>query len=285
MQERTGQFASSTAPDLWLFFGLVFCWTWSFWIAAAVLGVSAQSPLGMALEVLGLLGPMLGGIGFSYFSPRRESPREYWSRIFDARRVRPAWYLVIFCLVPALYVIAMLLDVASGAPKLVGERLTPYVSAPLTIVPFALRVFIYGPVPEELGWRGYALDRLQARWNALVSSLVLGAIWALWHVPLFFIRDTLFFNQGMWSPWFWLFVAQVIPVAVIYTWIFNNTRRSTLAAILFHFVSNVAAEFFNVTDRTNLYEALLWIVAAIIVVAIWGPATLTRGRHASAFSP
>jgi len=119
---------------------------------------------------------------------------------------------------------------------------TPFLSAPSTIVPFLLGVFIYGPFPEELGWRGYALDRLQARWNALVSTLILGAIWALWHLPLFFIKDTLFYSQGAWSPWFWLFVVGVIPTAVIYTWIFNNTRRSTLAAILFHFMSNVTYE-------------------------------------------
>jgi membrane protease YdiL (CAAX protease family) len=283
MQENADKLATSPPPtlsSLSLFFVLVFCWTWSFWIAAAVLGVSAQSALGIALEVLGLLGPMLGGIGFTYFTQSKETWLEYWSRIIDPKRIRLNWCLIIFLLVPGLYAVAMLLDVASGAPVLVQERLTPYLSAPLTIVPFLLRVFIYGPVPEELGWRGYALDRLQARWNALVSSLVLGAIWAIWHVPLFFIKDTLFYNQGIWSLWFWLFVVEVIPTAVIYTWIFNNTRRSTLAAILFHFMSNVSAEFANVTDRTNLYQTLLWIIAAIVVVALWGAGTLTRREYA-----
>jgi membrane protease YdiL (CAAX protease family) len=236
--------------------------------------------LGIALEVLGLLGPMLGGIGFTYFTRSKETWLEYWSRIIDPKRIRLNWYLIIFLLVPGLYAAAMLLDIASGAPVLVRERLTAYLSAPLTIAPFLLRVFIYGPVPEELGWRGYALDRLQARWNALVSSLILGAIWAIWHVPLFFIKDTLFYNQGIWSLWFWLFVVEVIPTAVIYTWIFNNTRRSTLAAILFHFMSNVTAEFANVTDLTNMYQTLLWIIAAIVVVALWGAGTLTRREHA-----
>jgi membrane protease YdiL (CAAX protease family) len=283
MQEKADKLATSpptTLSSLWLFFVLVFCWTWSFWIAAAVLGVSAQSALGIALEVLGLLGPMLGGIGFTYFTQSKETWLEYWSRIIDPKRIRLKWYLIIFLLVPGLYAAAMLLDIASGAPVLVQERLTPYLSAPLTIIPFLLRVFIYGPVPEELGWRGYALDRLQARWNALVSSLILGAIWAIWHVPLFFIKDTLFYNQGIWSLWFWLFVVEVIPTAVIYTWIFNNTRRSTLAAILFHFMSNVTAEFANVTDRTNMYQTLLWIIAAIVVVALWGAGTLTRREYA-----
>ncbi len=264
--------------SLWLFFVAVFCWTWFFWILAAALGISAQSPLGAILEVLGLLGPMLGGISFAYFTQSKESWLEYWSRIIDPKRIRAKWYLIIFLFVPGLYAVAVLLDVVSGgsAALLACEKVTPFLSAPSTIVSFLLSVFIYGPFPEELGWRGYALDRLQARWNALASSLILGAIWSIWHLPLFFIKDTLFFSQGAWSAWFWLFVVLVIPTAVIYTWIFNNTRRSTLAAILFHFMSNVTAELANVTNRTNLYSTLLWIVAAIVVVGFWGAGTLTR---------
>jgi CAAX protease family protein len=82
----------------------------------------------------------------------------------------------------------------------------------LTIVPFALGVFVHGPFPAELGWRGYVLDRLQSRWNVVVSSLILGAIWALWHLPLFFIKDMIHCAQGVWSPWFWQFMLGVIPV-------------------------------------------------------------------------
>jgi membrane protease YdiL (CAAX protease family) len=150
------------------------------------------------------------------------------------------------------------------------------------IIPFAVHLFIYGPFPEELGWRGYVLDRLQARWNALASSLILGGIWALWHLPLFYIKDTYpHYSQGAWSPWFWLFMVEVIPTAVIYTWIFNNTRRSTLAAIIFHFMSNVTAELTNATAGTNFYSTLLWVIAALAVVALWGAGTLTRREYAA----
>lgn len=143
---------------------------------------------GQALEVLGLLGPMLGGIGFTYFTQDNENWREYWSRIVDPKQIPAKWYLVTFLFVPVLMAIAVLLDVALGGSAVltqIGKRITPFLSAPFTIIPFALHLFIYGPLPEELGWRGYVLDRLQARWNALVSSLILGAMWALWHLPLF----------------------------------------------------------------------------------------------------
>ncbi|HUL90136.1 MAG TPA: type II CAAX endopeptidase family protein [Pseudolabrys sp.] len=273
----------SSLASPWLFFVLVFCWTWFFWILAAASGISAQSALGTALEVLGLLGPMLGGIGFTYLTKDHEGWLEYWSRIIDPKRIPPKWYLFIFLFVPGLFAIAVLLDVASsGSATLVltRERLTPFLSVPSTIVPYLLAVFIYGPFPEELGWRGYVLDRLQARWNALVSSLILGAIWTLWHLPLFFIKDTLFYIHGAWSPWFWQFMMEVIPFTVIFTWIFNNTRRSTLAAILFHFIANLTPDLVNVTAGTNFYSTLLWIIAAIIVVIFWGAGTLRQREHA-----
>ncbi len=272
MKER----ARPSSP--WLFFVLVFCWTWLFWLAAAAFKISIQTTLGMTLLILGLLGPMLGGIGFTYMTQDKEGRREYWSRIVDPRRIGTKWYVVIFLFAPVLMAVAVLLDSAlagTGAHLHVEKRVSSLLSAPFAIAPFALGVFIRGPFPEELGWRGYILDRLQSRWNALEASLILGAIWALWHLPLFLIKDMLHYTQGIWSFWFWQFMAGAVAMAVMLTWIFNNTRRSTLAAILFHFMTNVTYILGNVTAGTNLYSTLLWIIAAIGVVALWGAGTLT----------
>jgi membrane protease YdiL (CAAX protease family) len=264
----------------WPFFILALCWTWFFWILAAATGTSARSPWGIALVVVGLLGPMLGGIGFSYVTRDDESWREYWWRVIDPRRIPARWFLVILLFAPCLMAAAILIDIvlgnASTLPQ-IEKRLTPFYISPLTVIPFLLHVLIYGPLPEELGWRGYVLDRLQARWTALAASLILGSIWALWHLPLFFIKDmNPHYSQGPWSLWFWLFMVEVVATAVIYTWIFNNTRRSTLAAIMFHFVTNATAELINATAEINLYSTLLWVIAAITVVFWWGASTLTR---------
>jgi membrane protease YdiL (CAAX protease family) len=265
-----------------LFFIAVFVWSWSFWLLAAALDVSVKTPLGSALMYAGLLGPMLGGIGFSYFTGSRENWRDYWRRIGDPRRIPVRWFAVILLFTPALLAIAVLLDLASTGPAALQhmeQRAAPFLSVPWTIVPYAAHVLIYGPLPEELGWRGYALDRLQARWNALTSSLVLGALWALFHLPLFFMRDAdPHYMQGLWSPWFWQFMIGVIAAALIYTWIFNNTNRSTLAAILFHFVTNFVYLFANTTAGTNMYSTLLLIICAVVVAAFWGSDTLTRAK-------
>jgi membrane protease YdiL (CAAX protease family) len=184
--------SSSPSPALsgpWPFFVFVLCWSWLFWMPAAVLGISIQTTLGAVLGVLGLLGPMLGGIGFTCFMQGKEGWRDYWQRIIDFKRISGRWYLVIFLFVPVLMASAVYLDILSGGSVALFEKaLAPFLSAPLSLVPFALAIFFAGPFPEEFGWRGYALDRLQAKWNALTSSLILGAVWALWHLPLFFSR-------------------------------------------------------------------------------------------------
>jgi len=261
----------------WLYFVTVIAWSWLFWIPAATLGKSATTAVGAALWALGGLGPMLGGIIWTYATSDSQGRHEYWRRIVDPTRIGARWYLVMFLLAPVLMSITAGLDLLSGgntAPF--ATRFTPFLAQPVTLVPFALGIFFLGPFPEELGWRGYVLDRLQAQYSALASSLLLGVAWALWHVPLFFIQGTFQYQQGAWTAWFWLFLIGIVPLAVIFTWIFNNTRRSTLAAILFPFMVVFTYTLLNATLRTQLYSTALWILAAIVVTIVWGARTLTR---------
>ncbi|HWQ19678.1 MAG TPA: CPBP family intramembrane glutamic endopeptidase, partial [Methanotrichaceae archaeon] len=127
---------------------------------------------------------------------------------------------------------------------------------------------------EELGWRGYALDRLQSRWSALVSSLILGILWAFWHTPLFLFKDSIQYKMGFGSLAFWTFIVSVVFMAIIMTWIFNNTCRSTLSAILWHAVVNGTCGFFTLTEQANRYSIVLLSVAAIIIAKYGGAKTL-----------
>jgi membrane protease YdiL (CAAX protease family) len=269
---------ASKLSSPWAYFALVYILSWGFTIPAALSGVSLdQSPVLMVIYALGGLGPALAAILLTYLTRGREGRRDYWRRIVDLRRIPLKWYGVIFLTVPAITGLAALVDRLLGGQGLRLEAAARLLEQPLQVVPFALFILLFGPLPEEIGWRGYALDRLQARRSALASSLILGAAWAVWHLPQFFVRGTYQHGLGFGSPSFWMFVLSGTTISsILYTWIYNNTGRSTLSAILFHFMQNFTGELFELSARAELCSSILTVAAAVLVVAVWGPRTLAR---------
>jgi membrane protease YdiL (CAAX protease family) len=204
-----------------------------------------------------------------YVTQGRDGRREFWRRLIDFRRISPAWYAVTLLTVPTLTGLAALLDRLLGGLGMQPEALTRLADRPWAIVWFVLFALLFGPLPEEIGWRGYALDRLQARFGVLRASLLLGAAWALWHLPLFFIGGTYQNGLGFGSLAFWLFMFGMVPQSVFMTWIYNHTRCSTLSAVLFHFAVNAVGELVALTERAEICQLLLWIAVAAAVVATW----------------
>lgn len=247
----------------WVYFALAFGWSWAFWGAAVLTGKGLSSPMGLAFGLLGLLGPMVGGITCTYLTRDREGRREYWRRVFDVRRIGARWYALIVLFVPVLFALSVLLDRLTGGTGTHWEaQALRIAAAPLTLVPFVLSILLVGPM-EEFGWRGYVLDRLQERLTPLQASLVLGVCWSAWHLPLFLIPDSYQQALGLGSLAFWLFVIGIVPLTVVMTWIFNNTRRSTLAAMLFHFMVNFVGELVALSQRAEVFSIPLWTLAAL----------------------
>ncbi len=261
----------------WLFFVVAYLWSWGLWIPAALVGQGISLSPVRVLYYLGGLGPLIAGIGLACLTHRQEYCREYVLRLVQFKRIGLRWYAVILLTVPIIAVLAIALDIILGGDGANWEEATLHLlPRPWSIVPFALFTLIFGPLPEELGWRGFALDRLQARWSALGSSLILGAAWTLWHLPLFFIGGTFQFKQGIGSIAFWLFMLDKAPQSILMTWIYNHTRRSTLSAVLFHFMVNFVGELLALTMRAEAFQIFLWIFAAGIVTVVYGAKTMTR---------
>jgi membrane protease YdiL (CAAX protease family) len=274
MNEKT----KSILATPWIFFVATFAWTWLFWGVAILLGANMETAMGLVLLLLGVMGPMVTGIGFTYLTRDKEGRRDYWKRIISFKRIPAKWYLVIFLFVPVLNILAVLLDVLTGGSGATwGEAALNLVSTPLSIIPSILFASLI-PFIEELGWRGYVLDRLQEKRSALVSSLILGVVWSLWHLPLFFVQGSYQAGLGVGTLAFWLFFIGIVPLSLVFTWIYNNTGRSTLAVILFHSMVNLTGELMALTERADTYSIVLWYVAAIGITAIWGAKTLTREK-------
>jgi uncharacterized protein len=163
------------------------------------------------------------------------------------------WYAVALGLPAVLYLAAVCLNVLLGAPIPTSAQ----VSVPwyMLVLAFPLTI-LEGGALEEPGWRGYALPRLLAHRSALAASLILGAVHAGWHLPLYVT-----------TPGRLADIPLVIGAAVLFTWLFNGTNGSVLLAILFHGSLNTLAVLFQPMFSGEDAVRLFWLLAAAYCVA------------------
>ncbi len=178
------------------------------------------------------------------------------------------------------YVLTFLIVIAGTAGQLtINQLLGNTFNGQLFLAQLGsfLPLLIIGPLSEEIGWRGYALGRLQTQWNALASSLIVGLIWGLWHLPLFMMLGT---SQHELEIPFFGFLIGLMASSILYTWIYNSTKHNLWSAILLHWLYTYAAQVLSSgVTRSPLYNRLVFlpnVILAVILVLIWKPQTLSR---------
>ena len=214
---------------------------------------------GPALAALLLTGIMGGGAGTKAFLLRLLQ----W-------RARPSWYLAIFLVPVVIWGGAVLLNVLLGAPAPTVAQLAGW---PTLVLGFLIYLInpLAGPLGEEPGWRGFALPRLQAKRSALVASLILAVFWAGWHLPLIL--------SGL-TPW--PILLSFVPLAILFTWVYNGTMGSLFIAVVFHAAFDALGDYvyplFTGPDllRNYVLIAVVASVVALLVVLVTGPARLSR---------
>jgi len=266
--------------NLFLFFTIAFGWSWLLWLPSVIISITDNQSLmywiydvdmsvGLGLiaisGIFSTFGPLVAAFAVTGLNEGRDGVRGLWRRFWDVR-TPGVWLLVSFLLPILLIAVPRFIVVPLGYPLYLG-----WASQPLLILGWLLNNFTRsGGMSEEFGWRGYALPRLQARWNALVSSIVLGVIWAVWHLPLWCLAGSS--QQG---SSFWLFLANLVLISVLYTWLFNNSRGSILVAVVFHAISNTVAQMFPEPTANLFYWIVLGLVV-IFVLGFYGPKRLVR---------
>ncbi|WP_457632872.1 methyltransferase domain-containing protein [Oceanithermus desulfurans] len=272
------------APDPWRFFALALGLSWAFWAPVALAGWNIWSWPAVGLGALGLFGPALAEAVLVGRARDHALRHDYLQRLVDLRRIPPGVWAVLVLGFPLINALAMLWGAALGQPWPAFETARALLEAPWRLLPFAAFVLLFGPLPEELGWRGYALDGLQARFSALTASLLLGLVWAGWHLPLFFMPGTYQHDRlGLATPGFWAFVLGTVVTSVLFTWVYNRANRSTLAAVLFHFSINFSGELFALPEPTQVFRTVLVALWAAAVVVVEGPRTLRDGASWARF--
>ncbi len=254
------------------FFVLAFAISWLAWLPT-VLDSTGMLDLPDPVGILGILGPF-GPFIAALVMVRRSRGRgaimallkRGWSFDFDKR-----WLVPTILLAPAMAAVTV------GVMALTGQQVAwEYGLSAVAIVPMALFILVMNAAPEEYGWRGYALEPMMSRLGALGASLVLGAVWGLWHLPLHFIAGTVQENIPIYQ-----FILQQMVLAVFYTWLFANTRGAVSIAILFHTIANVvgAAVPTWTTEQGRWTGFLVQLAFAVVIVLVWGPRRLSRRRE------
>jgi len=276
---RRGIKALLARHPLFFFFLFAYAFSWLTWMPLVLSEdgaglLSYRWPLGLYVHIAiaSFVAPFLSAFIMTGITEGREGVGRLLRQLV-LWRVGFKWYLFALLGIPAIMVLSVIV--------LPGALASFQGFASLAPLPF-LSLFVYvfflgGPFGEETGWRGFALPRLQTMHGPLVGSLILGLIWALWHLPIFWVPA---WNLPPTILNIVMFVIAAIAFTIVMTWVFNNTKGSLLIATLIHASFDMFMAALNglfpapiVNDYGSNMPVLIGFGAlALVLVA------LTRGR-------
>ncbi len=245
------------------FFILVFALSIPFWIVGGLTGLELLP--GLPMSALSAFCPAAAACILVYKENHSEGVSRLLKRSFDYRRIRAKlWYLPILLLMPTATLVTYCLMHVMGLPLPVPQIT---VFAPLVL----FVAFFIAALGEELGWSGHAIDLIQDRFSALQASVLLGLIWAAWHlVPLMQAN-----RSPEWIAWWCL---GTVATRVLMVWLYNNSGKSVFATALYHAIENLCWQLFPAYYDPQI-TSLVVAFAVGVVIVIWGPKTLAQYRY------
>jgi uncharacterized protein len=244
------------------FFVLAFVISWSIRLSMALFSLDAAP-----LKLLAEFGPAIAALIVTAALNGKVGVRALLGRVLQWR-ANPWWYVLVLLGPAALQLLSIGAFVLLGGPG--GQFQFPGL-----VLPILLTIGFILSVGEEIGWRGFALPRLRSHTNLVVASLIIGALWAIWHVPGDLL--TLIGNPGLltspstYIAFLW-FLGLTITGSVLMAWVYNRTGGSLLLMALFHLGLTVLWQFVTLPQAvgqfgpSELSVVLMGIVAVMVVV-------------------
>jgi len=235
-----------------------------------------QLPIPFALHYLAAFGPMLAGLCLTAVSQGREGLRRLLGGLV-AWRFGFQWILFAALSPVALFAVAAVAMHAGGSswPNLSVLGQVDYLPNLGVAGAMLLWLLTFG-LGEEIGWRGFALPRLQQGHSALAASLILSLPWAFWHLPAFFYKDT-YMSMGL-AAGVPMLLLSLMAAAIIFTWLYNSTRGSLVPVIVFH----ALFDLLSASPAGGAYAASIMsavpMIWAVLVVFLYKPANLSRSK-------
>lgn len=253
-------------PVFW-FYVLAFVISWLGWLpmVAASQGVSLfKHPAFQILLILPAIGPTLAAVIVQRVLVGKAGT-DSWFRSLWRWKVSVLWLVVTIALPATLHLADNLVARILGLPlslEIASEK-----TAGLVLSAFVIAL-ISNPW-EEVGWRGFALPRLQAHHTAFTATLIVGTLWALWHLPIFFWTD----NPMSQYPFVLWFISTVAS-AFTYTWLYNSTQGSVLVVALYHVLNNTYGALIG--SGSVAASCIVNVGVAVVLISVFGMTNLSR---------
>lgn len=266
------------------YFFTTFIATYVLWFAGAYISFQENiSHLYMLLMLPGLMAPFFISVVMIWTSKKTELKTDFVNRLINPRLIRLKT-LPAFLLIMPLSVLASIIISLSFGESISQIRVSEGFSFSSGFIPVLLLLLLAATF-EELGWRGYAFDSLQSRYNYLTASIIFSLLWSLWHFPLIFVKDSYQYEIFHQNIWFGVnFFISIIPMGVIISWICIKNRKSVIAAIVFHFVINMSQEILEITQTTKCIQTVVLAIAVVLIVIIEKETFFTKGQFSSRIS-
>lgn len=255
-----------------VYFVLALFYSWLLWMPSIVTGLGIEFGLDAetytAITVpLGAFGPLAAALTLI---ARQHGWKEGWQFIRQAFdfKTKPIYFLLALAIPLGYHVIAHYLAPLfklQVANSLLGLAV-PEGSSPWTIgfvlILYFLFILVLGGGQEEFGWRGYAQIPLQERYGVIKASLLIGAVWGVWHLPLWIMP-----GDGHSTYSFLAFLIMIISQAIVYAWLYNASGQKLIIPLLFHAMQNTAMGPFPVLHMIpGEPETAYWVFAGVNVV-------------------
>ena len=258
---------SNSQSSLYPFLALTFALTWTLFIAVA-LYIPARTPLGYALVLLGAYTPAIVALTLTARKQGAAGVRALAGRILIAD-VPARWYVFAIGFMAAVKLTAAILH------RAVDGTWPRFAIDSLYLIPLSIVLSTPFQAGEEIGWRGYALPRLSERVGLRGASLLLGAIWAAWHIPQFYIADADTFHQS-----FVVWAAQVVAISVALSWLYAKTGGSLLLVMLMHAGINNSKDLVpsGVPDPRGVFSLHASTMSWLALAVLWSAAAYFLAR-------